>query len=238
VTSTQQTTCSQRCADLLGFRQRFATPTPGREQPSGPASGRHGPLNRGVAHAPALSVTPAKCVSCAAQNAALVVLPLRVQVVGMERLAREALADTGSSIIGFDRQLSVPELRQPPLFVAAPLPASAVSESSSENQGGKALRKPRRSTSEMPPGSHRFVAQVFARRRGARTPCKRGVSDLGCGRGHDRKRGQTSWSLTPRSPRCAAMTLGRRAVGSTRRPRVRDEKPPSHTYLQRPTEKH
>src|SRR5713101_2257422 len=31
--------------------------------------------------------------------------------------------------IGFDRQLRVPELRQPPLFVAAPLAASAVFES-------------------------------------------------------------------------------------------------------------
>jgi hypothetical protein len=35
----------------------------------------------------------------------------------------------------------------------------------------------------------------------AMTPCTRGVSDLGCGRGHDRRRGQISWSLTPRSPR-------------------------------------
>ena len=30
------------------------------------------------------------------------------------------------------------------------------------------------------------------------TPCKRGVSDLGCGRGHDRRSGQIWWSLTPR----------------------------------------
>jgi hypothetical protein len=33
------------------------------------------------------------------------------------------------------------------------------------------------------------------------TPFKRGVSDLGCGRGHDRRRGQISWSLTPPSTR-------------------------------------
>lgn len=33
------------------------------------------------------------------------------------------------------------------------------------------------------------------------TPYKRGVSDLGFGRGHDRSRGQIWWSLTPRSPR-------------------------------------
>jgi len=35
-------------------------------------------------------VTPAKCVSCAAQNAALVDLPLSLQVVGVEKLARES----------------------------------------------------------------------------------------------------------------------------------------------------
>ena len=40
-------------------------PAQGREQPSGPASGRQSAPNRGVAHAPAPSVTPAKCVSCA-----------------------------------------------------------------------------------------------------------------------------------------------------------------------------
>ena len=38
----------------------IATLTPGREQPSGPASGQDRPQNRGVAHAPAPSVTPAK----------------------------------------------------------------------------------------------------------------------------------------------------------------------------------
>ena len=71
------------------FRWQFAPPAPGREQPSGPASGRQRVQNRGVAHAPALSATPAKCVSCAAQNAALVVLPLSLQVVGVERLPGE-----------------------------------------------------------------------------------------------------------------------------------------------------
>ena len=51
---------------------------------------------------PPLISDAAKCVSCAAQNAALVVLPLSLQVVGVERLARKAFADTGSSTIGFD----------------------------------------------------------------------------------------------------------------------------------------
>jgi hypothetical protein len=73
-------------------------------------------------------VTPAKCVSCAARNAALVVLPLNLQVVGVERLAGKALTDTGSSTTDFDEQLGVTELRQPPLFVAAPVAASAVSQ--------------------------------------------------------------------------------------------------------------
>ena len=70
------------------------------------------------------------------------------------------------------------------------------------------------------------------------TPCKRGVSDLGCGRGHDRRRGQISWSLTPRSPRWRGDDRGDgERSANTRRPRARDEKPPSHIYLQRPTEK-
>jgi hypothetical protein len=106
---------------------------------------------------PAPSVTPAKCVSCAAQNAALVVLPLNLQVVGVQRLAREALADTGLATADFDEQHRVTELRQPPLFVAAPLAASAVSKSASENQGGKALGKPRRSASQIPSRSDRLV---------------------------------------------------------------------------------
>jgi hypothetical protein len=60
---------------------------------------------------------------CAAQDAALGVLLLSLQVVDVKRLAKAAIANTGSSSIGFDRQLSVPELRQPSLFVAAPLAA-------------------------------------------------------------------------------------------------------------------
>jgi hypothetical protein len=47
-------------------------------------------------------VTAAKCVSCAAQNAALVDLPVSLQVVDVERLATAAYADAGSSSIGFD----------------------------------------------------------------------------------------------------------------------------------------
>jgi hypothetical protein len=156
VTSTQQTTCSQRRADLLSVRQRLATPTPGREQPSGPASGRQSAQNRGVAHAPTPSVTPAKCVSRAAQNAALVVRPLSLQGVGGERLASEALTDIGSSTTALDEQLSAPELRQPPLFVAAPLAASAVSQGESENHGGR--RSENRAS--LPPKSHQDLTVV------------------------------------------------------------------------------
>jgi hypothetical protein len=84
------------------FDGDFATSAPGREQPSGRASGRQWVQNRGVVHAPAPSVTPAKYVSCAAKAPALVVLPFSLQVVGVERLATAAFADTGSSTIGFD----------------------------------------------------------------------------------------------------------------------------------------
>ncbi len=81
--------CKRR-ADRSNIRRVIATPTPGREQPSGTTSGRLSRQTRGVAHAPAPSVTPAKCVSCAAQNAALRVRLLSVQVVSVERLAKAA----------------------------------------------------------------------------------------------------------------------------------------------------
>ena len=70
----EQRTCKRR-TDRSPFRWRLCDTGTGREQPSGPASGRQWVQNRGVAHAPTPSVTPAKCVSCAAKNAALVVLP-------------------------------------------------------------------------------------------------------------------------------------------------------------------
>jgi hypothetical protein len=52
----------KRRADHSPFLWRFATPAQGREQPSGPASGRQSAPNRGAAHAPTLSVTPPKWV--------------------------------------------------------------------------------------------------------------------------------------------------------------------------------
>ena len=54
-----------------GLRHRHR----GVSNPPGRASGRRAPQNRGVAHAPAPSVTSAKRISCAAQIAAFVVLP-------------------------------------------------------------------------------------------------------------------------------------------------------------------
>jgi hypothetical protein len=65
------------------------------------------------------------------------------------------------------------------------------------------------------------------------TPCKRGVSDLGCGRGHDRRRGQISWSLTPRSPRWRGddRVDGERSAKHADRG-AREEKPPLHIDLQ------
>ena len=74
----------------------------GREQPSGADLGTAVGAEPGGGSRPAPSVTSAKCVSCAAQNAALVLPLLNSQVVGLERLARGALADTGSSTIGSD----------------------------------------------------------------------------------------------------------------------------------------
>jgi hypothetical protein len=53
----------------------------------------------------------------------------------------------------------------------------------------------------------------------AMAPFNRGVSDLGCGRGHDRRRGQISWSLTPRY--CDWPPCRRRGIvagGTERRP--------------------
>ena len=67
-------------------------------------------------------------------------------------------------------------------------------------------------------------------------PHARGVSDLGWARGHiadaikTRGRSRTVTSLPRRRP------WRRRAVGNIRGPRARDEKPPTHIYLQGPTE--
>jgi hypothetical protein len=72
-TVTQHTTHSQTARRSCTVSAAVCDSGTGREQPSGPASGRQWVQNRGVAHAPAASVTPAKCVSCAAQNVALVV---------------------------------------------------------------------------------------------------------------------------------------------------------------------
>ena len=69
------------------------------------------------------------------------------------------------------------------------------------------------------------------------TPCKRGVSDLGCGRGHDRRRGQISWSLTPRSYSLALSLPWRSlAVGGKRRPCSPSRKSPTLIHLSGVTE--
>jgi hypothetical protein len=65
----------------------------------------------------------------------------------------------------------------------------------------------------------------------------RGVSDLDCGRRHDRRRGQIPWSLTPRSTRWRADERGDGERSATHADRARDEKPPSHIYLERPDRK-
>ena len=127
-------------------------------------------------------------------------------------------------------------MRQPPPFVAAPLAASAVTDSAYENHGGRAALKLRQSASEMPSGSERLVAQS-ARGAEGTTPFKLGVSDLGCGRGHDRRRGQISWSLTPRSYSLALSLPWRRlAVGGKRRPCSPSRKSPTLIHLSGVTE--
>ena len=69
------------------------------------------------------------------------------------------------------------------------------------------------------------------------TSCTRGVSDLGCGRGHDRRRGQISWSLTPRSYSLALSLPWRRlAVGGKRRPCSPSRKSPALIHLSGVTE--
>src|SRR4051812_3274010 len=50
------------------------------------------------------------------------------------------------------------------------------------------------------------------------TPCKRGVSDLGCGRGHDRRSGQIWWSLTPRYRQLPPRRRGSNWCGRQRAP--------------------
>ena len=116
--------------------------------------------------------------------------------VSTEGLREQALTEPVPSTTGFDERLSVTELRQPPLFVAAPLAASAVSASEADNQGGKALRRraglPLKCRKNLIPLWRALYAEPTAM-----TLFKRGVSDLGCGRGHDRRCGQISWSLTP-----------------------------------------
>jgi hypothetical protein len=58
-------------------------------------------------------------------------------------------------------------------------------------------------------GRGRDIAALTHRRGRCSELFRRGVSDLGCGRGHDRRRGQISWSLTPRSPRCRGETVAK-----------------------------
>jgi hypothetical protein len=124
----------------LRHGHRGASNPPGRPQDR---TGR----NIGGCSRPRSISDAAQVGSCAAQNAALVFLLLRSQGIGVERLARGALADTGPSTIGFDGQPGAPEVRQPPLFVAAPLAASAVpikSRDQSEKSAEKSLKLSRR----------------------------------------------------------------------------------------------
>ena len=70
----------------------------------------------------------------------------------------------------------------------------------------------------------------------AMTSCKRGVSDLDCGRGHNRRRGHISWSLTPRLPsvsRAGQPCAYRAAEGAARILRSETTGPAGVTALKR-----
>jgi len=134
------------------------------------------------------------------------------------RTTSQRRMDTGRSTTGFDEQLRVPELRQPPLFVAAPLAASAVPSRSLKtrvvSRSGNRTGTPQKCHQDLTVSWCSLCAAAEAM-----TPCTRGVSDLGCGRGHDRRRGQISWSLAPRSYSLAlSLTWRSLAVGGKRRP--------------------
>ena len=170
----------------------------GREQPSGAVLGTDTAQNRGVAHAPAPSVTLAKCVSCAAQNAALVVRPL-----ARTRRCGKTCDRNPSRILVHRSSVSTDNLALPTAPTTAFCHGSPRGVSRfriGTETRGEGSPKTRRFASEMPSDSDRLVARVCTWRRSAMTPFQRGVSDLGCGRGHDRQSGQISWSLTPRSP--------------------------------------
>jgi hypothetical protein len=159
--------------------------TSGREQPSGPGSvdtrSKPGGCSRprSIGHAGYLRFARGtKRRACS--------LPLSSQLVSVVKLAREALTETGSSTTGFDEQLSVTELRQPLLFVAAPLAASAVSKSRLTTRVGRRSG----SRAHPPRKCHQDVTVYWRSLQAAAeamTPCQRGVSDLGCGRRRDRR---------------------------------------------------
>jgi hypothetical protein len=142
----------------LRHRHRGVSNPPGSGRDSSPVQ------TGGVAHAPTPSVTPAGCVRCAAQNAALVGLTLTLLIVGVERLATAAFADRSSSSTRFDWQLSVPELRQPPLFVAAPLAASAVPSRSLKTR----VRRRSGNRDVPPPKCHQDLPVLWCRPYGGR----------------------------------------------------------------------
>jgi len=101
--------------------------------------------------------------------------------------------------------------------VGCPRAASSVSESESDN------RRRSEHCVRPPPKCHRDLTVLWGSLRApanAMTPFYRGVSDLGCGRGHDRRRGQISWSLTPRSPHWRGDDRGRGERSATHADRV------------------
>ena len=203
---TRATFTRKRLADPTDNARDIATLTTGREQPSGQGSGSRPCRNRGVLTPPlhqwrGLSVFRARhrtprwpfyfsaCKSSVWRD--LPKEPSRTLVhrpsVSTDNLAFSSRANHGGSS-------RLPSRRQP--FPCRNLKTRV-----------EGAPKPRRSASESYQDLTVVWRSIYAAAK-ATTPCKRGVSDPGCGREHDRRRGQISWSLTPRSARWRDDDLG------------------------------
>ena len=123
----------------------------------------------GVPHAPAPSATLAKCVSRAAQNAALLVLPFSLQVVRCKETCERSprghrfTDQLPTDNLAFPNCANHRSLSRPPSR-RQPFPSRIM------KPGWEALRKPRRCASEMPSGFGRHGAQSVRRGEGDENP--------------------------------------------------------------------
>jgi hypothetical protein len=137
-TTTQQSTHAQTARRSSKFRQRFATMTPSRPH-------CHQAASAGLR--PAQKRRPLHTLFTMRKS--LMVWPMWPHRSSPDGCGPQPAIGASSAS----------RLRQPPRKVAATLAASAVSESESENEGGKAFRNRAGSSFEMPSGSDRLMAQ-------------------------------------------------------------------------------